>query len=170
MAKKTRESKPRAIAARLKGQQAIRLRVAGATISQIAEQLGYASDSSAYKAIIRELEMTARYQRESNEAVRELELKRLDQMQFPIWQGVINGDTQSVATALRIQERRASLLGLDAPKQIDARVRLDVMSWNEALKDFLEIYKEYHGQAPEAPQVLARLDLLGQEKFAGAMT
>ena len=169
MAKKTRASKRQSIAVRQKGQQAIRLRMAGATIAQIASQLGYASEAGAYKAIMRELEATAHDQGESTEAVRQLELKRLDQMQFPLWNQVLTGDQGAITTALRIQERRASLLGLDAPKQIEARVRIDVISWNQAIRDFIDIYREYHSGAPEAPMLLDRLDKLGQERFAGVV-
>ena len=167
MAGKTRRGKKLSLAVRLKGQQAIKLRMAGATINQIAEQLGYANDSGAYKAIMRELEQTAQDMGESTEAVRQLEIKRLDQMLFPIWPQVLAGDQGAISTALRIQERRASLLGLDAPKQIEARVRVDVISWNQALRDFLDIYRQYHSTAPEAPMLLADLDRIGQERFAG---
>jgi len=167
--RKTRVSKRQNIALRQRGQQAISLRMAGATIKQIADQLGYASEAGAYKAIMRELAQTAQGMSESTEAVRQLELKRLDQMQFPIWPSVIAGDQGAIGTALRIQERRASLLGLDAPKQIEARVRIDVMSWNQALRDFLDVYRDLHKGAPEAPMLLDRIDKIGQERFAGVI-
>ena len=170
MTRKTRLSSRQSIVVRQKGQQAIRLRLSGATIAQIATQLGYASEAGAYKAIMRELEQTAQDQGESTEAVRPLELKRLDQMQFPIWNQVVTGDQQAINTALRIQERRASLLGLDAPKQIEARIRIDVMSWNAALRDFLEVYREYHRDAPEAPMIMERLDKLAEGRFAGVQS
>ena len=165
--RKTRASKRQTLAVRQRQQQAIGLRMAGATIKQIAEQLGYASESGAYKAIMRELEATTQQMSGSTEAVRQIELKRLDSMQFPQWQGVMAGDQQAVTTVLKIQERRASLLGLDAPKQIEARVRIDVLSWNQALKDFLDIYHQYHSDSPDAPALLDALDKLGQERFAG---
>ena len=170
MPRKTRASKRTSIAYRQKVQQAIRLRMAGATISQIADQLGYASEAGAYKAIMRELEQTAQDMGESTEAVRQLELKRLDQMLFPIWNQVIAGDNTAITTALRIQERRAALLGLDAPKQIEARVKVDVISWNQAIRDFIEVYRKYHRDAPEAPMLLRTLDELAQDKFAGVTT
>ena len=91
-------------------------------------------------------------------------------MQFPIWNQVVTGDQQAINTALRIQERRASLLGLDAPKQIEARIRIDVMSWNAALRDFLEVYREYHRDAPEAPMIMERLDKLAEGRFAGVQS
>lgn len=167
MARKPRVSSKEQLAARQKSQQAIMLRVAGANLDQIAGQLGYANRGGAYKAIMRELGETARMMSESTEGVRQLELKRLDAMQFNIWPSVMAGDQASINTALRIQERRASLLGLDAPKQIEARIRVDVVSWNQALKDFLNIYREFHRDAPEADMVITRIDQLGQERFAG---
>jgi hypothetical protein len=170
MPRKTRVSKRQSIAVRQKGQQAIRLRMAGATIAQIASQLGYASEAGAYKAIMRELEQTAQDMGESTEAVRQLELKRLDQMQFPIWNQVISGDQGAIGTALRIQERRAALLGLDAPKQIEARIRIDVLSWNAALRDFLEVYREHHKDSPEAPVLMEKLDRLAEGRFAGVQS
>ena len=170
MAKKTRASKPRQISARLKGQQAIKLRMVGLTIDAIATQLNYASPASAYKAIMRELESTAKDMSESVEAVRQIELRRLDQMQVPIWTNVLAGDQQSISTALRIAERRASLLGLDAPKQFEARVKVDVISWNQALRDFLDLYREFHNNAPEAPLLMERIDRMAEERFAGMLS
>jgi|TARA_Y100000310_G_C20604656_1_gene774876 hypothetical protein len=170
MARKTGASRRQTLKVRERQQQAVELRKAGATTKQIANQLGYASPAGAYKAIMRELEATANAQSEGTEAVRQLEIQRLDQMLFPIWQQVISGDVQAITTALRIQERRANLLGLDAPKQIEARVRVDVISWNQAIRDFLDLYKELHGNSPEAPVLMDRLDKLGQERFAGIVT
>ena len=167
MPRKTRVSRVRSIAARMRGQQAIKLRMAGATLDDIAKQLDFKSAASAYKSVMRELKATAQDMGEGTEAVRQLELKRLDQMQFPLWSQVLAGDIAATTTALRIQERRAALLGLDAPKQIEARVRVDVLSWNQAIRDFLDVYREYHSDAPEAPMLLERIDKLAEERFAG---
>ena len=169
MARKTRVSKARNLAARLRSQQAIQLRMAGATLEDIAKHLGFKTAAGAYKSVMRELQATAQDNNEGTEGVRQLELGRLDAMQRPIWQAVLEGNLQATTTALRIQERRASLLGLDAPKQLEARVRVDVMSWNQALRDFLDVYREYHSAAPEAPMLLDRLDRLTQERFAGVV-
>ena len=170
MPRKTRASKPRNLAARMRGQQAIKLRMAGANLEDIARQLEFKTPAGAYKAIMRELGATAADMGEGVEAVRQLELKRLDQMQFPLWPSVLAGDTAATTTALRIQERRASLLGLDAPKQIEARVRVDVLSWNQAIRDFLDIYREYHSNAPEAPLLLERIDKIAEDRFAGVVS
>ena len=167
MPRKTRVSRVRSLAARMRGQQAIKLRMAGATLDDIARQLDFKSAAGAYKSVMRELKATAQDMGEGTEAVRQLELKRLDQMQFPLWPQVLAGDVAATTTALRIQERRASLLGLDAPKQIEARVRIDVLSWNQAIRDFLDVYREFHSTAPEAPMLLERIDKLAEERFAG---
>ena len=170
MPRKTRVSRVRSLAARMRGQQAIKLRMAGATLDDIARQLDFKSAAGAYKSVMRELKATAQDMGEGTEAVRQLELKRLDQMQFPLWPQVLAGDDAATTTALRIQERRASLLGLDAPKQIEARVRIDVLSWNQAIRDFLDVYREFHSTAPEAPMLLERIDKLAEERFAGVPT
>ena len=167
MPRKTRVSRVRTVAARVRGQQAIKLRQAGATLEDIARQLGFKGAAGAYKSVMRELGATAQDHGEGTEAVRQLELQRLDQMQFPLWPQVLAGDIAATTTALRIQERRASLLGLDAPKQIEARIRVDIISWNQALRDFLEVYREYHSTAPEAPMLLERLDKIAEDRFAG---
>ena len=170
MPRKTRVSRVRTVAARVRGQQAIKLRMAGATLDDIAKQLDFKSAAGAYKSVMRELQATSQDMGEGAEAVRQLELKRLDQMQFPLWPQVLAGDVAATTTALRIQERRASLLGLDAPKQIEARVRIDVLSWNQAIRDFLDVYRELHSTAPEAPMLLERIDKLAEERFAGVPT
>jgi hypothetical protein len=43
------------------------------------------------------------------------------------------------------------------------------MSWNQALKDFLDVYRDLHRDAPEAQVLLERIDKIGQERFAGAI-
>jgi len=169
MPRKTKVSRVRSVAARVRGQQAIKLRMAGATLDDIAKQLDFKSAAGAYKSVMRELKATSDDMGEGIEAVRQLELKRLDQMQFPLWSQVLAGDIAATTTALRIQERRASLLGLDAPKQIEARVRVDVLSWNQAIRDFLDVYRELHSNAPEAPMLLERIDKLAEERFAGVV-
>jgi len=43
----------------------------------------------------------------------------------------LQGDANTVHTALRISERCSRLLGLDVPHSIEARTRIDVLSWNQ---------------------------------------
>ena len=50
-----------------------------------------------------------------------------------------------MGTALKISERRSRLLGLDAPHTIEARARIDILSWNQAMRDFITLHKEVFG-------------------------
>jgi hypothetical protein len=139
--------------------------VEGFTHEAIAEKLGYLTPSASYKAVMRELKATAQDQSESNESLRTLELKRLDQWLQSITPQAVQGDLSAVNTAVRISESRRNLLGLDAPKQLEARIKVDVISWNQALRDMLEIYKEVHGITPLAEEFVERIDTLAQSKF-----
>jgi Homeodomain-like domain len=132
--------------------QALELRRNGASYPQIAERLGI-SVSTAWAAVNRVLKRTAQ---EAAGDVRKLELERLDQLQIaaltvlrrthPVVQAgkvvytgggdgqpavplVDDGPTLAAIRALLdIQQRRARLLGLDAPTKVEAKVlTMDVM-------------------------------------------
>lgn len=110
--------------------RALNLRKAGATFPEIAEAEGYASPSGAYEAVKAALKKTMS---EPAEELRQLELTRLDDMLASIWDAVLAGDTDSIATALRISERRARLLGLDRP---DPMVKVQVGSVSVGKDEF----------------------------------
>jgi hypothetical protein len=57
------------------------------------------------------------------EHARAMELARLDVMLHAVWEKIEGGDVRAIDTALRVSERRAKLLGLDAPVQQDMTVR-----------------------------------------------
>jgi uncharacterized protein YegP (UPF0339 family) len=92
--------------------QAMQLRLAGATYEAIAQAVGYSSRQAAYRAIERARLETLR---EPADALREMELMRLERLQQGVWPAAIKGDHGAVDRVLRIMERRAKLLGLDAP-------------------------------------------------------
>jgi predicted transcriptional regulator len=124
--------------------RALQLRQAGATYSQIGQQLGV-SESRACRIVQDGLDQAIR---ESAPQVRRLELARLDQLWVEALKVlrrkhtmVSNGQVvrlhkdgepleddgpvlNAIHTLLRIQERRARLLGLDAP----AQARVTVLS------------------------------------------
>lgn len=104
----------KAITALDRERQALELRKAGLGLEQIATQLGYHQPAGAYKAIKRAL---ARSVQEPAEELRELELARLDKMLSSHWPAVLKGHVRSTEVAIRIMERRAALIGLDAPKE-----------------------------------------------------
>jgi hypothetical protein len=53
------------------------------------------------------------------EDVKQMQLARLDKMLTAIWKQVTSGNLQSIDRALKLEERRARLLGLDAPAKAD---------------------------------------------------
>lgn len=114
---------PVVVTAAEKSREATRLRVAGHTYDEIAAMLGI-SHGGAYLAVSREL---ARIRKEAGEQaaeIREVELQRLDRMLLAVLPAAEGGDLQAIATTLRLQERRAHYLGLDAPRAavvVDAR-------------------------------------------------
>lgn len=120
--------------------QAIDMRMAGASFQQIADTLGYTTRGAACQDISRALEQSVAEQTRSVESYREEELQRLDALLAEAWavlkrQHVTvshgrlirdesdepildDGPTLSaIDRILKIQERRAKLLGLDAPQR-----------------------------------------------------
>lgn len=107
---------PRRITAAEKRAKALELRKAGATYDQIARQVGYHNRGNAYRAVHLALkEITA----EPATEVIKLELERLDAMLLGLWPAARKGKEAAVDRVLRIMERRAALLGLDAEKKVN---------------------------------------------------
>lgn len=94
--------------------KALTLYKAGMSTRQIGEQLGV-SNVSAWHYIKRGLEELSKEQNKIAQHVRDLELRRLDDMLRAIWPKVITGDLKAIDRVLAIQERRAKYLGLDSP-------------------------------------------------------
>lgn len=105
--------------------EAMRLRVAGFTLADIARQLGYASESGALKAIMTGLDAA---RREPADAMRELALRRCERMLQAVWSRVLTGDLDAIDRALRIEARRARLLGLDAQSAIDLTAYVEALA------------------------------------------
>ena len=150
-----------------KDQKALELRQEGHSYESISEQLGYSTRSASYKAVMRRLRDM---DRPAVSMLRELEVQRLDAMLYAVWNDVLQGDAGAVSTALKISERRSRLLGLDAPHTVEARARIDVLSWNQAIRDFIGIHKEVFGDGlkDERTQILAKkMDELAAKRLGG---
>src|SRR5215211_7434864 len=96
--------------------KALALRKGGVTYEQIADAVGYASASGAHKAVLSALR---RMVAEPAEELRQLELTRLDALLVALWPAASRGTLGAVDRVLKVMERRAAYLGLDAPKKID---------------------------------------------------
>ena len=95
----------------IRRQQALELRLAGATFRQIAERLGV-SLPSAWKHTQAALQQAAQ---EPTLDVLQLELLRLDRLQTAHWPQALGGNGEAADRVLKIMDRRARLLGLDPP-------------------------------------------------------
>ena len=91
--------------------RALELRKAGATYDAIARQCSYGSRAAAYHAVQREL---ARTLQEPADDLRRLEAERLNDLYRAMAPKALGGDAYAVDRCLRIMERRAALLGIDA--------------------------------------------------------
>jgi hypothetical protein len=110
---------PRRVKAAERQRQAMQLRIAGASFAAIARELGYAHPKGAERAIISGLRA---FFREPASELLPLELERLDRMQLALWPEAIAGNVQAVMAVLRIMDRRARYMGLDAPHKVDANI------------------------------------------------
>lgn len=116
-------SSPDRIDHRTQAIEATRLRAQGVPYREIADRLGYPSENAANKAVLGLLHRT---ETDAVADLRTLEAERLDHLTRITLEG-ITASTQGpqglsaplVSAAVRISERRARLLGLDAPQQVD---------------------------------------------------
>lgn len=102
-----REERRKKVAANLK---------AGLNYREIAEHLGVSLGTISNDVNL----VIERWQKEHVSEINEyvsLELKRLDQAQNAIWGEVMDGKLLAIDRLLKIQRRRADLLGLDAPEK-----------------------------------------------------
>lgn len=109
------KTSPETAAARVKAAKALELRMEGKTFEAIAEEVGYAGKQGAYDAVRRSLREIVR---EPAEELIRLDLERLDAMWGIHYLNAQAGDPQALASCMRIMERRAKLLGLDAPTKV----------------------------------------------------
>lgn len=112
---------PKYLEAVERARKALELRKAGYGFQIISEQLGYSDSSGAYRAVRRALMRTIQ---EPADEVRKLELERLDKILTALWPAAIAGKWLAIDRVLLIMERRARLLGLDAPTKVDITQRI----------------------------------------------
>ena len=93
-------------------------RIEGLTWRQIAERVGM-SPAGTLKAYNRAMVKTLK---PATDELRELELDRLDTLQQTYWQPAVAGNMRAADFILKVIDKRAKLLGLDAPTKIQAEV------------------------------------------------
>ena len=88
------------------------LRGQGWTWQRIADEVGYASASACKTAFDNAIKRTMQ---PVADEVRTLELERLDRFLSYLWDKIEQGDPVAIDKGLKIMDRRAKYLGLDAP-------------------------------------------------------
>ena len=116
MANQNKQPDPETIDREIK---VLELRRAGLTWQKIADEVGYADPTGAYAAYKRAVK---RVLQEPADEVRQQEIDRLDRLQVAVWPRAMKGDDRAINTILRLMERRAKLLGLDAAQKVQAEV------------------------------------------------
>lgn len=113
---------------------ALKLRRQGLDFESIAKKLG-CERSTACGYVKQALAELAEQDLENAAEVRSLELLRLDQMLNALQPAIDQGDTKSIDTALKIQDRRAKLLGLDKEKAAPTNVTVLNLSVEELVSE-----------------------------------
>lgn len=98
--------------------KALDLRKQGKSIRAIAATLKI-SIGATHKAINDALNEAIEENAKAGESLRLLELERLDALWEGVWPHAIKGNAAAVQACLRIMERRAKLLGLDAAEKTE---------------------------------------------------
>ena len=99
--------------------EVLKLRRGGLTFDLIAKELGFKHASGAHKAYVNACK---RIIVSDVQEIRAVEIERLDIAQSSIWGRVLRGEIPAIQTLIRIMERRARLLGLDAPTKAQVEV------------------------------------------------
>ena len=98
---------------------ALKLRLQGYTYREIGEKQG-TSHMAAYGEVLSALEAVKRETHENAEKLRDLEVHRMDAILAELWPR--KADPRTADTILRLMDRRAKLMGLDAAQQSEMKV------------------------------------------------
>ena len=115
-----------------KTRRAMALKLAGASYTAIAQQLGYSDASGARKAVQRGMKAS---EQENSSELRRIHYGRLEHMLMLVWPDVNARDLPSMSTALGIMDRMERLYGLNAPEQLEVGPRADTVILADGTKD-----------------------------------
>lgn len=124
-----------AAATEAKEELALTLQLAGYSLTAIARECEYADHGGAGKAVAR---ARAKLDRQPLKDMRMLELTRLDTMHRGLWTKAIAGHIPSINACLSIMDRRAKLVGLDAPTRLEVTTVDELEAWAKELDDLIE--------------------------------
>lgn len=111
---------------------ALDFRKAGLSYRAIGKKLGV-SYVQVRRDIEAELSLLSKERTDKSEQLRQLELERLDMLTNGLEPFAKVGNPGAVNSFLRVMERRAKLLGLDAPSKVDLNIDVRTLSDDELL-------------------------------------
>ena len=121
--------------------QAYQMKLAGKSLSEIADELRYSSIGDVVQAIRWRLDVdVSSMTSEERQSILALEIARLDALQEGLWLSATLGDPRSVAMVLQIIAMRSKLLRLDVPDAVTGQQTVLVIGGQE--KDYVEQLKE----------------------------
>lgn len=128
------------IKARDRAIKAMELRIAGLQYAEIAKTLGYNSEQAAWKAVH---DLLRRTEQDTAATFRYMQITRLDTALSSIWTDVLKGNVKAIGAFLKIEDRRARLLGLDRVTNLnidlsDPNIPMEVLERIAAGDDPLE--------------------------------
>ncbi|APZ43848.1 hypothetical protein [Acidihalobacter ferrooxydans] len=102
----------------MRRKEAVKLRLAGLSYRQIGDRLGisHVAALNHVRAVLDELRSETA---ETAEQIRRIELERLDCATALAMRMIDRGELAGIDRLIKIQERRARLLGLDAAERVD---------------------------------------------------
>jgi hypothetical protein len=130
--------------------QALQLRQAGATYTQIGQELGCTRQHAFYLVSTALARIKSRTE-ETAEQMLALDLGRLDAMLLGIYRTALSGNLFAIDRVLKILERRARLAGLDAPSKVAPTTPDGQAAWqpeqapDNFYHDILSILTEHGG-------------------------
>jgi hypothetical protein len=130
-ARRKQKTSPTSIGIAERRKKALAMRLQRWGYTKIAEVLGI-SVSTAFEDVLTALKEIPK---DEADRLREAEKESLDGLEARLWRAVDAGDTSAADKILRVKERRARMLGLDAPASIafegePLRVVLEYVSRN----------------------------------------
>ena len=149
---------------REKSVRALELRKAGVSYEMIAQQLGYSNRTSAHRAVSKLLDAT---EKEVVNDLREMELRRLDDLFRSMYPTALKGNFQAVDRCLKIMERRSKITGLDAPEKTQSDVRQII----KVVYEDIQYAEDFNEEQPNSnvidPQNFLALQMMQQQgKFS----
>jgi hypothetical protein len=112
--------------------RALELRAAGMPYQDIGDELGIDRTTAAHY-VAEALERFLGEEVRCADAARQLHLARLEDLLSVRWDKAMRGDATAAMACLKILERQAKLLGLDAPQRVDIAPRLRLLAEQEGL-------------------------------------